>query len=54
VDDEQLFYLESRGISHDDAQRLIVEGFFEDVINRVRVEAVRDVLHEAIARKLGG
>jgi Fe-S cluster assembly protein SufD len=54
VDDEQLFYLESRGISHDDAQRLIVEGFFEDVINRVRVEAVRDVLHDAIARKLAG
>jgi Fe-S cluster assembly protein SufD len=54
VDDEQLFYLESRGISHDDAQRLIVEGFFEDVINRVRVEAVRNVLHDAIARKLAG
>ena len=54
VDDEQLFYLESRGISHDDAQRLIVEGFFEDVINRVRVEAVRDVLRDAVARKLAG
>jgi len=54
VDDEQLFYLESRGISRDDAVRLIVEGFFEDVINRVRVEAVRNVLHDAIARKLGG
>ena len=54
VDDEQLFYLESRGISRDDAQRLIVEGFFEDVINRVRVEAVRSVLHDAIARKLAG
>jgi Fe-S cluster assembly protein SufD len=54
VDDEQLFYLESRGISRENAQRLIVEGFFEDVINRVRVEAVREVLHEAIARKLAG
>ena len=54
VDDEQLFYLESRGISRDDAERLIVEGFFEDVINRVRVEAVRSVLHDAIARKLAG
>jgi Fe-S cluster assembly protein SufD len=54
VDEEQLFYLESRGISGDDAQRLLVEGFFEDVINRVRVEAVRSVLHDAIARKLAG
>ena len=54
MDDEQLFYLESRGIPHDEAQRLIVEGFFEDLINRVRVEAVRDVLRDAIARKLAG
>jgi Fe-S cluster assembly protein SufD len=54
VDDDQLFYLESRGISREDAVRLIVEGFFEDVINRVRVESVRTALHEAVDRKLGG
>ncbi len=52
VDEDQLFYLQSRGISAEEAQRLIVEGFFEDVINRLRVEEVRTALHEAIARKL--
>jgi Fe-S cluster assembly protein SufD len=52
VDDDQLFYLESRGISRGEATRLIVEGFFEDVITRVSVEAVRTALHEAVARKL--
>jgi Fe-S cluster assembly protein SufD len=52
VDDDQLFYLESRGISREEATRLIVEGFFEDVITRVGVEAVRTALREAIARKL--
>jgi len=54
VDEDQLFYLESRGIHRADAQRLIVEGFFEDVMNRLSLEEVRAALHEAIARKLGG
>ena len=54
VDEDQLFYLQSRGVSREEAQRLIVEGFFEDVINRVRIEEVRSALHEAIARKQGG
>lgn len=53
VDEDQLFYLESRGISPEEATRLIVEGFFEDVINRLRVEPVREALHAAIDRKLG-
>jgi Fe-S cluster assembly protein SufD len=52
VDEDQVFYLQSRGISREEAHRLIVEGFFEDVINRVRIEEVRTALHEAIARKL--
>jgi Fe-S cluster assembly protein SufD len=52
VDEDQLFYLQSRGVSREEAQRLIVEGFFEDVINRVRIEEVRSALHEAITRKL--
>jgi Fe-S cluster assembly protein SufD len=52
VDDDHLFYLQSRGISRDDAKRLIVEGFFEDVINRVKLPDVAAALTEAIARKL--
>jgi Fe-S cluster assembly protein SufD len=54
VDEDQLFYLQSRGISEGEATRLIVEGFFEDVINRISVEAVKDALHAAIDRKLEG
>jgi len=53
VDEDQLFYLESRGIPPEEATRLIVEGFFEDVINRLNVEPVREALHAAIERKLG-
>ena len=36
VDDEAIFYLQSRGIAHDEAERLIVSGFFQEVLDRVR------------------
>jgi Fe-S cluster assembly protein SufD len=52
VDEDQLFYLQSRGVSRDEAVRLIAMGFFEDVLDRLRVEVVRSALHDAIARKL--
>lgn len=53
INEEELFYLQARGISRTEAQRLIVNGFFEDVISRIRIDEVRSVLTAAIARKLG-
>jgi Fe-S cluster assembly protein SufD len=41
VDDEAVFYMESRGIPHDEAERLIVTGFFQEVLDRVTIEEVR-------------
>jgi Fe-S cluster assembly protein SufD len=41
VDDEAVFYLESRGIPHDEAERLIVTGFFQEVLDRVTIDEVR-------------
>ena len=38
IDDDQLYYLESRGIPPEDAERLIVLGFFDDVFERLPVE----------------
>lgn len=52
VDEEMLFYLQTRGLPHDDAERLIVEGFFAPLIERVPIEAVRERLWAAIYRKL--
>jgi Fe-S cluster assembly protein SufD len=52
VDEEHVFYLESRGVPTDVAQRLIVFGFFDDVIGGVPVEGVRAPLRDAISRKL--
>ena len=54
VDDETLFYLESRGIPRDDAERLIVSGFFQEVLDRVTIQEVREGAEAAIARELAG
>jgi Fe-S cluster assembly protein SufD len=54
VDDDALFYLESRGIAHDEAERLIVTGFFQEVLDRVRIDEVREGAEDAIAHELEG
>ncbi|MDU0477744.1 Fe-S cluster assembly protein SufD [Staphylococcus chromogenes] len=53
-DDEQLFYLLSRGIAEEDARRLIVRGFFSEVINRIPGEELRELLESKIAQELDG
>ena len=50
---EYTFYLMSRGIDRANADRMIVQGFFEEVLNRIPVEGVRNKLEAEIARKLG-
>src|SRR5579884_1717984 len=52
IDEEQLFYLMSRGLTRDTATRMIVEGFFEDVLQREPVGGIRDNLRDLIARKM--
>jgi len=51
-DDEQLFYLRSRGIPEEAARRLVVRGFFGEIIAKIAVPAVRERLTEAIEREL--
>lgn len=52
-DEQQLFYLMSRGIPRPMAEKLIVEGFFEEVLARVPMESLHRRLSAAIERKLG-
>jgi Fe-S cluster assembly protein SufD len=56
VEDQQVFYLMSRGIPRDDAVRVIVEGFFQPSLDRLpgTLEGLRGRLVEAIAEKLRG
>jgi Fe-S cluster assembly protein SufD len=51
-DDEQLFYLRSRGIPESVARRLVVRGFFNEIINRITVPAVRERLDAAVEAEL--
>ncbi len=53
IPDEYIFYLMARGIDRNNAERMIVQGFFEEVLNRIPVEGVRNKLETEIARKLG-
>jgi Fe-S cluster assembly protein SufD len=51
-DDEQLFYLRARGIPEDQARRLVVRGFFGELISKIAVPAVRERLTDAIENEL--
>ncbi|HEY0805242.1 MAG TPA: Fe-S cluster assembly protein SufD [Pseudonocardiaceae bacterium] len=51
-DDEQLFYLMARGIPADQARRLVVRGFFHEVLAKIAVPAVRERLEAAIEAEL--
>jgi Fe-S cluster assembly protein SufD len=53
IDPELIFYLMSRGISHADAERLVVEGFFDPIMQRIPYEGVRNRFLDAIQKKLG-
>ena len=52
LDDEHLFYLQARGIPHDDARRMVVRGFLGQLIERIEVDEVRDKVIEAIEEEL--
>ncbi len=53
IDAEQVFYLRSRGLPYDEAERLIVEGFFDPIMQRISFEGVRARFQQAIHEKLG-
>jgi Fe-S cluster assembly protein SufD len=52
VDRDQLFYLMARGLPRAEAERLIVRGFFTDVLDRIELEPVREALAEALEARI--
>jgi Fe-S cluster assembly protein SufD len=52
VDRELLFYLMTRGLTRHEAERLIVRGFFQDVLDRVELEPVREALASALEARI--
>ncbi len=53
LEQEPLFYLKSRGITQKEAERLMVEGFFDPIMQRIPFEGVRERFHQAILDKMG-
>jgi Fe-S cluster assembly protein SufD len=53
IDPDELFYILSRGIGQADAEQLIVEGFFDPIMQRIPFQGVQDRLRRAIAEKMG-
>jgi Fe-S cluster assembly protein SufD len=53
IEEEYVFYLMSRGITRTEAEKLIVDGFFDEVIERVPVESVQTTVRAAIDQKIG-
>jgi Fe-S cluster assembly protein SufD len=52
VDREQLFYLMARGLPRAEAERLIVRGFFQNVLDRIELEPVREALTSALEHRI--
>jgi Fe-S cluster assembly protein SufD len=53
-DDEQLFYLMSRGISEDEARKLVMRGFFEDLLTLINVPSINERVRAAIEDRIAG
>ena len=51
-DDLQLFYLQSRGVPEDEARRLVVHGFFADIIRKIGVPQIEDRLLDTVEAEL--
>ncbi len=54
IDPDQVFYLESRGIPKTEAEKLVVEGFFESVIARIPLVEIRERFKQFILHKMNG
>jgi Fe-S cluster assembly protein SufD len=54
VEETELFYLQSRGIPHESAERMLVEGFFADIADRIPDAELRDRVMDAVIAKAGG
>ena len=52
IDEEQRYYLEARGLPPEAADRLIVLGFFEEILEDIHITGLRDPLRRAVAAKL--
>ena len=53
IDPEEIFYLQSRGIDEEQARKIIIAGFFEDVVSRIHDEDAKEFIRSLIDEKIG-
>jgi Fe-S cluster assembly protein SufD len=53
-DDEQLFYLSSRGIPAHEAKRLVIRGFFAEIVSKLAIDDVEERIMNRIDQELAG
>jgi Fe-S cluster assembly protein SufD len=53
IDPVMMFYAQSRGLDPDDAERMIVRGFFEQVVSKIEDETIRERVLEALVARIG-
>jgi Iron-regulated ABC transporter permease protein SufD len=51
LEDEYLYYLQSRGISRARAERMLVRGFFSEVIERLPIDSLAEPIEDAVFRR---
>jgi Fe-S cluster assembly protein SufD len=54
LDEEQIFYMMTRGLSRGEAVRILVEGYFEEVVQRLEDPGLEDLVRRRVAEKLRG
>ena len=52
VDRDELFYAMARGLSQAEAERLIIRGFFQDILDRIELEPVREAVASALEARI--
>lgn len=52
VDEELIFYAQARGLTRQEATRIIVSGFFQQIFDRITIDSVREALGHAILRRV--
>jgi Fe-S cluster assembly protein SufD len=51
IDQDLIFYLESRGLPREEAEKLVIEGFFDPVLERIPLESIQELFRKAISQK---
>jgi len=50
LEDDEIFYLQSRGINANDARNLLINAFAAEIINKIPISSLRETLTQTVSR----